>query len=134
VLSCCAILLNWLRNLAGHTFTSTGAAMSHVEQFQDSITVLGNPVLTELMFPLGLRYHALHHLFPAMPYHQLGIAHRRLLAQLSPASRVAYERTFRTSLTGVIVGLWRSAATSSDASLMQLWRKREIPEATIVRA
>jgi len=130
VLSCVAILLNWLRNLAGHTFTSNGAPMSHVAQFEDSITVLGNPVLTELMFPLGLRYHALHHLFPAMPYHQLGIAHRRLLAQLSPVSREAYERTFRPSLTQVIVNLWRSASGSADARLMQLWRKREIPAAS----
>lgn len=130
VLSCTAIMLNWLRNLAGHTFTSNGAPMSHVAQFEDSITVLGNPAICELMFPLGLRYHALHHLFPAMPYHQLGVAHRRLLAQLSPASRAAYERTFRPSLTGVIVGLWRSAAGSSDAGLMHLWRKREIPAAS----
>jgi len=134
VLSCVAILLNWLRNLAGHTFTSTGAAMSHVDQFQDSITVLGNPLVTELMFPLGLRYHALHHLFPAMPYHQLPVAHRRLLAQLSPASKAAYERTFRSSLTSVIVGLWRSASANADPSLMQLWRKREIPAAGSVRA
>jgi fatty acid desaturase len=134
VLSCVAILLNWLRNLAGHTFTSTGAAMSHVDQFQDSITVLGNPLVTELMFPLGLRYHALHHLFPAMPYHQLPVAHRRLLAQLSPASKAAYERTFRPNLTSVIVGLWRSASANADPSLMQLWRKREIPAAGSVRA
>lgn len=128
-LSCFAILLNWLRNLAGHTFTSDGAPMSHVAQFEDSITVLGHPVLTELMFPLGLRYHALHHLFPAMPYHQLGIAHRRLLAQLSPASKQAYERTFRPGLLHVLTGLWQSAATSADPRLMQLWRKRKIPVA-----
>jgi fatty acid desaturase len=129
VLACFGILLNWLRNLAGHSFASRGAPMSHVAQFEDSITVLGNPVLTELMFPLGLRYHALHHLFPAMPYHQLGIAHRRLLAKLTPTSREAYERTFRPGLTPVLINLWRSASTSADATLMQLWRKREIPAA-----
>lgn len=130
VLSCTAIMLNWLRNLAGHSFTSSGAPMSHVAQFEDSITVLGNPVLAELMFPLGLRYHALHHLFPAMPYHQLGIAHRRLLAQLSPASRAAYERTFRPGLLPVLAGLWRSAAASGDPRPMRQWRKREIPAAS----
>jgi len=129
VLACFGILLNWLRNLAGHSFASRGAPMSHVAQFEDSITVLGNPVLTELMFPLGLRYHALHHLFPAMPYHQLGIAHRRLLAKLTPTSREAYERTFRPGLTPVLINLWRSASASADATLMQLWRKREIPAA-----
>lgn len=129
VLACFGILLNWLRNLAGHSFASRGAPMSHVSQFEDSITVLGNPVLTELMFPLGLRYHALHHLFPAMPYHQLGIAHRRLLAKLAPTSREAYERTFRPGLVPVLINLWRSASASADAELMQLWRKREIPTA-----
>ncbi len=35
---------------------------------------------------MGLRYHALHHLFPAMPYHSLDAAHHRLMAQLPPDS------------------------------------------------
>jgi hypothetical protein len=37
-------------------------------------------------FPLGLRYHALHHLFPSLPYHALGTAHRRLIVALPPDS------------------------------------------------
>jgi fatty acid desaturase len=27
-----------------------------------------------------LRYHALHHFFPGIPYHNLGIAYRRIVA------------------------------------------------------
>jgi fatty acid desaturase len=122
-LACFAILLNWVRNLAGHTFTNDGEAISHVAQFEDSITVDGNPIVCELMFPLGLRYHALHHLFPAMPYHALGKAHRKLMAELSPASRAAYMRTVSPGLGGVLVKLWRAARSSTDKAPMALWRK-----------
>ncbi|HEX2761562.1 MAG TPA: fatty acid desaturase [Rhizomicrobium sp.] len=123
VLACFAIMLNWIRNLAGHTFTNTGDPISHVAQFEDSITVDGNPVVCELMFPLGLRYHALHHLFPAMPYHELGKAHRKLMAQLSPASREAYLRTVSPGLGAVLLRLCRAARASSDRAPMALWRK-----------
>jgi fatty acid desaturase len=118
-----AILLNWVRNLAGHTFTNSGEPMSHVAQFEDSITVDGNPIVCELMFPLGLRYHALHHLFPAMPYHELGRAHRKLMAQLSPASRAAYMRTVSPGLGSVLVKLWRASRASTGRAAMELWRK-----------
>jgi fatty acid desaturase len=123
VLASFAVLMNWIRNLAGHTFTNTGEAMSHVAQFEESITVDGNPILCELMFPLGLRYHALHHLFPAMPYHELGKAHRKLITQLSPASRAAYMRTVSPGLASVLVRLWRAARSSTDRAPMALWRK-----------
>jgi fatty acid desaturase len=35
-----------------------------------------------LWAPVGLRYHALHHLMPRLPYHNLAAAHRRLVATL----------------------------------------------------
>jgi len=35
---------------------------------------------------VGLRYHALHHLMPSLPYHSLGEAHRRLRVHLEPGS------------------------------------------------
>lgn len=123
VLACFGILLNWVRNLAGHTFTNNGEAISHVAQFEDSITVDGNPILCGLMFPLGLRYHALHHLFPAMPYHELGKAHRKLMTQLSPASHAAYMRTVSPSMGNVLVRLWNASRASTDGGVMALWRK-----------
>jgi len=123
VLACATIMLNWVRNLAGHTFTNDGEAISHVAQFEDSITVDGNPIICELMFPLGLRYHALHHLFPAMPYHEMGKAHRKLMAQLSPASHAAYMRTVSPSLGNVLVRLWNASRASTDRAPMALWRK-----------
>ena len=38
--------------------------------------------LPALWAPVGLRYHALHHLLPSTPYHSLAEAHRRLHAHL----------------------------------------------------
>jgi hypothetical protein len=85
-------------------------------------------VFTELFFPLGLRYHALHHLFPALPYHNLGIAHRRLLRELSENS--AYRATVYSSFWDVVGVLWsdmRQAARGGNRSA-DVWfrRRREI--------
>ena len=82
------LLLNYIRNLVAHRYQNTGAQMTHAEQLADSITITGHPLWTELFFPLGLRYHALHHLFPGIPYHNLGRAHRRLMEKL-PKPRIS---------------------------------------------
>jgi fatty acid desaturase len=42
--------------------------MSFAEQYLDSVNIPGNPVLTPLWAPVGLRYHATHHLFPTMSW------------------------------------------------------------------
>ncbi len=90
---------------------NTGATMTFNEQIEDSITVEGHhPLLTELLFPVGLRYHALHHLFPALPYHSLGIAHRRLMAQLPADS--PYRGTIRASFLAAAREVWHSASAS----------------------
>jgi fatty acid desaturase len=118
VLAVFVIGLNWLRNLAGHHFRNDGEEMSVVGQLLDSVTVTGHPVWTEVLFPLGLRYHALHHLFPSLPYHSLGVAHRRLMAQLPPDS--AYHQTIYPTLFSVLRQLWsemrrRKASSSVDS-------------------
>jgi fatty acid desaturase len=51
----------------------------------DSIDTPG-AVWTELWAPVGLRYHALHHYFPGIPYHNLGLAYRRLITSLPEAA------------------------------------------------
>ena len=78
--------LNYVRNLVAHHYESDGEPMSHVEQLGDSLNIEGVPVLTELFFPLNLRYHGLHHLFPTLPYHNLGTAHHRLMTELPEGS------------------------------------------------
>lgn len=106
--------LNWVRNLVAHRYVNTGEQMSYLEQLEDSITIPGHPVFTELLFPVGLRYHALHHLFPALPYHNLGIAHRRLMARLPADS--PYRDTVRPSFTAALRELLHNAVRSARAS------------------
>ena len=76
-------LLNAIRVLgATHRYQGDGEPMSLFEQVEDSVNITGQPALSELLAPVGLRWHALHHLFPALPYHNLEQAHRRLCANL----------------------------------------------------
>ena len=116
-----ALGLNWIRNLAAHGYGNAGTALSHSEQVVDSINLTGQTWLTVALFPVGLRYHALHHLFPALPYHNLGAAHRCLAQHLPPDS--PYRTSSRRSYFETVGDLWRSARkTSSDQSAMRKWR------------
>jgi fatty acid desaturase len=65
--------------------------------------------LPALWAPVGLRYHALHHLIPSVPYHALGEAHRRLVAQL-PAG-TTYHHANYAGLNGLMLRLFKSAGT-----------------------
>jgi fatty acid desaturase len=60
-----------------------------------------------LWAPLGQRYHALHHVFPSIPYHWLGVAHRRLMRQL-PADN-PYRKTVRKGLIKALIEMWTRA-------------------------
>ena len=114
VLGMAASGLNWIRTLAAHGYRNTGGAMSYLEQVEDSNTVIGPPWLMELLFPVGLRYHCLHHMFPAIPYHSLGTAHERLMAQLPADS--PYRSTMRRGLLEALAVLWRSAGSTGRAA------------------
>ncbi len=75
-------LLNQLRTLVAHLWENEGEAMTVTAQYLDSVNVPPPAPLSALWAPVGLRYHALHHLMPSMPYHSLGEAHRRLRLHL----------------------------------------------------
>ncbi|MGH8665430.1 MAG: fatty acid desaturase family protein [Burkholderiales bacterium] len=122
-----ALGLNWVRNLAAHRYGNHGERMSHLEQMEDSINIIGQSWLTVLLFPVGLRYHALHHLFPSLPYHNLGKAHRRLNALLP--REAPYHATGRRSFFAALAELWRGAkATSVERSAMRRWTdKPDLP-------
>ena len=111
VLAVAAAGLNWIRTLAAHGYRNTGAPMTFGDQIEDSIGIAGPPVLTELLFPVGLRYHSLHHWFPALPYHSLGAAHRRLMMSLPEDA--LYRRTMHRSFTHAVGEMWRSARRGS---------------------
>ena len=76
------MFLNQVRTLVAHLWENDGEPMSVTEQYLDSVNVPPPATLPALWAPVGLRYHALHHLLPGVPYHTLGEAHRRITAAL----------------------------------------------------
>ena len=76
------LIVNRMRMLTAHHFALDGSVpVNHLEQFADSVdTPAGWWV--ELWAPLGMRYHALHHLFPTLPFHSLRPAYERLVGNL----------------------------------------------------
>lgn len=101
------MLLNSVRTLGAHRYRSEGEGMTFVEQLLDSVNYPRRAWLGELWAPVGLRFHALHHLFPSMPYHNLAEAHRRLMRELPADS--PYRETVSDSLWSTIGQLWREA-------------------------
>lgn len=79
-------VINQLRTLVAHLWENEGEAMSVTAQYLDSVNVPPPGSLPELWAPVGLRYHALHHLLPSVPYHNLAAAHAQLIETLEPAS------------------------------------------------
>ncbi len=108
------LALNAVRTLAAHRFRNDGDEMTFVDQLLDSWNFPEHPVSGELWAPVGLRFHALHHLFPSLPYHNLGIAHRRLMAEL-PANS-PYRLTNSPSLPAAMLALWREIRTRHEHS------------------
>ena len=74
--------LNQVRTAVAHRWDNDGEVMAPLDQFLDSVNVPPPALLPFLWAPVGLRYHALHHLMPRLPYHNLGAAHRRLTEAL----------------------------------------------------
>lgn len=83
-------VLNQLRTLVAHLWENEGEPMSVTAQYLDTVNVPPPGFLAELWAPVGLRYHALHHLLPSLPYHSLAEAHRRLSAHV--AAQATYNR------------------------------------------
>jgi fatty acid desaturase len=102
-----ALLLNNLRTLVVHRYRSSGQQSTAMEQLLDSINYPRQAWLNELWAPVGLRFHAVHHLFPGIPYHNLAAAHARLLLLLPPDS--PYRRTEGSGLVRGLRELWRAA-------------------------
>ncbi len=111
--------LNYVRNLVAHHYASDGRPISHIEQLGDSVNIEGVPLLTELFFPLSLRYHALHHLFPTLPYHNLAVAHQRLMCQLPRDS--LYHQTVFPGFLSVAARRVRDAMSAPGRSAAMRW-------------
>lgn len=114
-------LVNALRTLAAHRYDIDDRDdVTMTEQLLDSCTVAPSnrlgpiaPAIREsvhaLLAPVGLRYHALHHWIPSLPYHNLGRAHRRLLAALQ--ADAPYRATVHHTASGALSDLARRAAS-----------------------
>ncbi len=76
------LVMNQMRQLADHHFEGDGSRSNVESHILDSCNYSGNDPLTLLFFPFSIRYHALHHLFPSLPYHNLAGAHHYLVENL----------------------------------------------------
>ena len=106
-ISSATIVFNQIRTLVAHLWENDGEVVSTTAQFLDSVNVPPPNFLSALWAPVGLRYHATHHLLPGLPYHALGEAHRRLTAKLSPES--TYNRASYNGLPGLVTRLVKSS-------------------------
>jgi fatty acid desaturase len=107
------VLVNQVRTLAAHRYENDGQQLDMVGQLLDSVTLRGWAVLTVLAAPLGLRYHALHHFLPTVPYHSLGTLHRQLLSELPTDS--PYRYTERGGILSVVRDLLHRAGRNDKS-------------------
>ena len=97
------LIINQVRTLAAHRYDNDGHKLSIEEQLLDSINLDGGSFLTVLAAPVGLRFHALHHFLPNVPYHDLPKLHRQLIIELGPESE--YVKSSRIGILRTVYGL-----------------------------
>ena len=108
------VTLNAVRTVAAHRWLGEGEPMNFLEQLVDSVNMPAGSWWNLWWAPVGLRYHALHHLFPSMPYHALSEAHRRLMAELPADS--PYRVTESPSLGHELAALWQRSGAATTAN------------------
>lgn len=113
VIASASFVLNQIRTLVAHLWENDGAVLTVTGQFLDSVNVPPPGLLPELWAPVGLRYHALHHLLPGVPYHNLAEAHRRLKAALPADSQ--YHAANYNGLPKLVVQLVAGSAKGAAA-------------------
>ena len=112
--------VNAVRTLAAHRYDRDEGELGMIDQLVDSCTIDGGRrrILTighALVAPLGLRFHALHHWIPSLPYHNLGRAHRRLVAAL--AGDAPYRATVERGLSPLLRDLVLRARRNTRSHL-----------------
>jgi fatty acid desaturase len=112
-----ASVVNGIRTLAAHRYAhdESGREFTTLEQLLDTCTLEGRHPLHMLGAPVGLRYHALHHWIPALPYHNLPRAHRRLASSLPDGE--PYRTTAVRSIRGAIADLVTRASRASSSGV-----------------
>ena len=103
--------INSLRTLVAHCYRHSGNKNLNLsEQLIDSINI-PESLFGILWAPVGLRFHATHHLIPEIPYHSLGKTHRRLLEKFSEKN--LYIQTSSRSLCSALKRLWKESGNLS---------------------
>jgi fatty acid desaturase len=118
-----ASFVNALRTLAAHRYDHDEDELEMVEQLLDSCTIAprrGSAASIAdlgrvLVAPVGLRYHALHHWIPSVPYNNLGEVHRRLVATIAPAA--PYRATFASGFSAAIRDLVHRSRTQTRSHM-----------------
>ena len=100
------LLLHGLRIMVGHRYASDGDRADLTEQVRDSYNFSRPRWLVPVLTPMGFHLHALHHLFPSIPYHNMPEAHRRIMAALPRGSvyHAVSGRNFVAELIGFLRG------------------------------
>ena len=78
VLAVSVLGLNQMRLLGDHHLKSDGNKLPLDDHILDSCNYPGRDFFVWLLFPFSIRYHALHHMFPSLPYHNLAAVHAHL--------------------------------------------------------
>jgi fatty acid desaturase len=115
-----ASFVNAVRTFAAHRYDNDEGELTMVEQLLDSCTIAPGGRMTSaiadacrtIVAPVGLRFHALHHWIPSLPYHNLGRAHRRLTAALT--AEAPYRTTIADGFTPVLRDLIHRSRTQSS--------------------
>ncbi|MEZ5927261.1 MAG: fatty acid desaturase [Parvularculaceae bacterium] len=103
------LFVNSIRTLGAHAYRYAGdVKVTKTEEFLDSVNVPSKDIISIVIAPVGLRFHATHHLFPATPYHGLPGLHEALVAELPDTA--AYLSTSRKSFAHAVARLWREAS------------------------
>jgi len=97
------VMLNAIRTVGAHRWTNAEGEMTFIEQVLDSVNY-PRGWLPELWAPTGTRFHSLHHMLPALPYHNMREAHERLMRELPQDA--LYRRTNEDSLWSALHYLW----------------------------
>lgn len=95
--------VNGARSIVSHLYQGSGQTMDKRSQLLDSVDIPGQ-FWTVIWAPVGMRYHALHHYFPTIPYHNLPIAYERLAAHLM--SDETYRQTTYRSFWHALQAVW----------------------------
>jgi fatty acid desaturase len=111
LLGAAVVTLNQLRQLADHHFEGDGGQLSMSDHILDSCNYTSRDWLTWIFFPFAIQYHALHHLFPSLPYHNLASAHDYLMQTVHPDSpyRSLEQKSWWSVARRMLPGLNRSA-------------------------